>query len=69
MRYQGNISCKDEYEDRNGKDLKEAEKIKKNQQEYMEELYKKKGLMTWMTKIVWSLTLNQTSCSMKSSGP
>ena len=42
LRYQGNISCKDEYEDRNGKDLKEAEKIKKNQQEYMEELYKKK---------------------------
>ena len=41
-RYQGNISCKDEYEDRNGKDLKEAEKIKKNQQEYMEELYKKR---------------------------
>ena len=27
--------------DRNGKDLKEAEKIKKRWQEYIEELYKK----------------------------
>ena len=39
IRYQGNISCKDEHNHRNGKDLTEAEKIKK-QQEYSEELYK-----------------------------
>ena len=29
IRYQGNISCKDEHNHRNGKDLTEAEKIKK----------------------------------------
>ena len=40
IRYQGNISCKDEHNHRNGKDLTEAEKIKK-QQEYSEELYEK----------------------------
>ena len=32
--------------DRNGKDLTEAEKIKKRWQEYIEELYKK-GLNDW----------------------
>ena len=41
-RYQGNISCKDGLiKDRNGMDLTEAEAIKKRQQEYTEELYKK----------------------------
>ena len=40
--YQGNISCKDGHKkDRNGKDLREAEEIKKRWQEYTEELYKK----------------------------
>ena len=39
--YQGNISCKDGHKkDRNGKDLREAEEIKKRWQEYTEELYK-----------------------------
>ena len=37
--------------DRNGKDLKEAVKIKKRWQEYTEELYKK-ILITWITTIV-----------------
>ena len=42
IRYQGNISCKDEpIKDRNGKDLTEVEEIKKRWQEYTEELYKK----------------------------
>ena len=41
--------------DRNVMDLTEAEDIKKRWQEYTEELYKK-GLMTWITMIVWSLT-------------
>ena len=42
QRYQGNISCKDGLEkDRNGKNLTEAEDIKKRWQEYTEELYKK----------------------------
>ena len=41
--------------DRNGRDLIEAEDIKKRQQEYPEELYKK-VLMTWRTMMVWSLT-------------
>ena len=37
QRYQGNISCKDgTIKDRNGKDLTEAEKIKKRWQEYTE---------------------------------
>ena len=48
--------------DRNGKDLTEAEKIKKRQQQYTEELYKK-GLYD---------PDNQdgvTSWSVKSSGP
>ena len=41
--------------DRNGRDLIEAEDIKKRQQEYPEELYKK-VLMTLRTMMVWSLT-------------
>ena len=41
--------------DRNGKDLTEAEEIKKRWQEYIEELYKK-VLMTQITTMVWSLT-------------
>ena len=40
--------------DRIGKDLTEAEEIKK-WQEYAED-YTKKVLMTWMNPIVWSLT-------------
>ena len=46
--------------DRNGKDLAEAEHIKKRWQDYTEELYKK-VLMTWITTMVWSLTKSQTS--------
>ena len=44
--------------DRDGKDLTEAEEIKKRWQEYTEELYiyiKKKVLLTWITTMVWSL--------------
>ena len=38
-RYQGNISCKDRHDKgQNGKDLREAEEIKKTWQEYTEEL-------------------------------
>ena len=40
--------------DKNGKDLTEAKEIKKRWQEYTE-LYKK-GLMTQLTLIMWSLT-------------
>ena len=40
--------------DRNGKDLTEAEEVKKRWQEYTEELYQK-GLKTWVTMKVWSL--------------
>ena len=40
--------------DRNGKDLTEAEEIKKRWQEYTEELYKKS--VTQITMMVWSLT-------------
>ena len=42
-------------EDRNGKDLTEAEEIKKRWQENTEELFKK-VLMTQITMMVWSLT-------------
>ena len=42
-------------EDRNGKDLTEAEEIKKSWPKYIEELYKKVS-MTQITKMVWSLT-------------
>ena len=41
--------------ERNGKDLTEAEAIKKRWQEYTEELYKK-VLMTQIILMVWSLT-------------
>ena len=41
--------------DRNGKDLTEADEIKKRWQEYTEELYKK-FLMTKITTTVWPLT-------------
>ena len=41
--------------DRKGMDLTEAEDIKKKWQEYKEELYPKKDLMTWITTMVWSL--------------
>ena len=43
-------------QDRNGKDLMEAEEIEKKWQEYAEELYKKKVLMTWITMKLWSVT-------------
>ena len=41
--------------DRNGKDLAEAEEIKKRWQKYAEELYKS-VLMIWITTMMWSLT-------------
>ena len=41
--------------DRNGRDLREAEDIKKRWQEYTEDLYKK-VLMSQITTMVWSLT-------------
>ena len=41
--------------DRNGRDLTEAEDIKKRWQEYTEKLYKK-IFMTQIIKMVWSLT-------------
>ena len=54
--------------DRNGKDLTEAEDIKKRWQEYIEELYKKdlhdtenhNGVITHLSQISWNV---------KSSGP
>ena len=49
-------------------DLTEAEDIKKRWQEYTEELYKK-NFMTQIITMMWSLTKNQTSWNVKSSGP
>ena len=54
--------------DKNGKDLTEAEDIKKRWQEYTEELYKK-ALNDQLATMGWSLTYSQTSWSVKSSGP
>ena len=42
--------------DRNGKDITEPEETKKRWQEYTEELYKKKVLVTRITTMVLSLT-------------
>ena len=42
--------------DKNGKEITEAEEIKKRWQKYMEDLYKKKPLMTQGNTMVWSLT-------------
>ena len=39
----------DTIKDRNGKDITEAEKIKKRWQEYTEDPLKKMVLMTWIT--------------------
>ena len=51
----------------NGKNLTEAEEIKKRWQEYTE-LYKK-ILMTQITTMVWSLTKSQKIWSVKPGGP
>ena len=59
----------DTIKDRNGMELREAEEIKKRWQEYTEELYKNKVLMTWITMMVYSLTSSQASWNVKSSGP
>ena len=45
----------DMIKNRNGKDLIEAEEIKKRWQDYTEMLFKK-VLMTQITTMVWSLT-------------
>ena len=50
--------------DRNGKDLTEAEEIKKKWQEYTE-LYKKALIIT----VVWSVNQRQIFWNGKSSGP
>ena len=54
--------------DKNGKDLVDAEEIKKRWKEYMEELYKN-ILMNRITMMVWLVTQRQTFWSAKSSGP
>ena len=54
--------------DRNGKNLTEAQEIKKRWQENTEELYKK-FLMSKITTMVWSLAWTWLSWSVKSSGP
>ena len=46
----------DTIKDRNSKDLTESREIKKMWQEYREELYTKKVLITQITMMVWSLT-------------
>ena len=57
----------DTIKDRNVKDLTKDKEIKKRWQEYIEELYQKKVLMTHITTM--ALSKSQTSWSVKSSGP
>ena len=52
---------------RNGRDLVDAEEIKKRWKEYMEELYKK-DLNELDNHEVWSVTQSQTPWRAKSSG-
>ena len=54
--------------DRNGKDLTE-QKILRRGGKNTQKNYTKKFLMTQITTMMWSLTLNQSSWSVKSSGP
>ena len=51
--------------DRNNKDLKEVQEIKKKTQEYREELHQKSQINT----MKWSLTWSHISWNVKSSGP
>ena len=53
--------------DRKGKDLTEAEKIKKKWQEYTNSTIN--VLMTQLIEMMWSLTWSWTSWSGKSIGP
>ena len=56
-RYLGNISCKDGHnKGQKWQGPKRSKENKKRWQEYTEELYQKKILMTWITTMVWSLT-------------
>ena len=71
MNYQGTFHPNiGKIKDRNGKDLKEAEEIKRRWKKYAE-LYKKQNqntLKAWITMMVWSLIQSQTFWSVKSSG-
>ena len=51
-----------------GRDLVDAEEIKKRWEEYTEELCKK-DLMNRITMMVWSVIQSQTFWNAKSSGP
>ena len=52
-------------QDRNNKDIMEAEAIKKRQQEYTEN-YTEKVIMIWMTTMMWYVTYSRTSeCEVK----
>ena len=55
--------------DSKSRDLVDAEEIKKRWKEHMEELYKKKILMYWITVMVWSAIQSQAFWRVKSSEP
>ena len=54
--------------DRNSMDLIKQQILRRGDKNTQKN-YTKKILMTQITKMVWSLTLSQTSWSVKSSGP
>ena len=56
-----------QYRIKNGRDLVDAEEIKKRWKEYTEELFFKKILMNWISMMVWLVAQSQTFWSMKSS--
>ena len=58
-----------QYRIKNGRDLLDAEVIKKRWKEYMEEQYEKKILVNLITLMVWLVSQSQTFWSVKSSGP
>ena len=61
-----------QYRVKDGRDLVDAEEIKKRWKEYteeLEELLKKKKKKILMNLMVWLVTQSQTFWSMKSSGP
>ena len=54
--------------DRNGKDLTEAERLRRGGKNTQEN-YTRKFLMTQITTMMWSLTQSWTSWNVKSGGP
>ena len=64
----GDYAKMDMIKDKNGRDLTEAEDIKKSGKDTQRNSTRKIWI-SWTTQIVWLLTLSQTSWRVKSNGP